>query len=716
MVAWDEYEQQKGKTTDALKGLMKLAPKTAVLIRDGKEVTVSIDDVQKGDIFAVRPGENIPVDGVVVKGNSAVNESALTGESLPVDKKPGDKVSTATINQSGYLECEATRVGEDTTLSQIIKLVSDAAATKAPIARIADKVSAVFVPAIITIAVVTTLGWLLAGAPLGSAIARGIAVLVIACPCALGLATPVAIMVGSGVGAKNGILFKTSSSLENAGKVAVVALDKTGTITKGQPKVTDVVPAEGYTRESLLQLAYDLEQKSEHPLARAVVEEAAAKGLQAEPVDDFQALPGNGLQVARNGEKLIGGSLNFLKSLGAVDSALEAKAGELAGQGKTPLVFAKDGKLAGMIAVADVIKEDSAKAIQELQNMGIEVVMVTGDNQRTAEAIGRQAGVDKVVAGVLPEGKETVIRELQKAGGLVAMVGDGINDAPALTRADIGIAIGAGADVAIDSADIVLMNSRLTDVSAAVRLSRGTVTNIHENLFWAFFYNVICIPLAAGLFSYKMNPMVGAAAMSISSFTVCMNALRLNLFKLHDAGQDKKRKNPAAAVVEKANLAPQPAGCPVPEAAGTQVTYQVKGMMCAHCEGRVKKALEGLDGVVSAKADHTAGTVVATVLKPLDYAQVQQAVAKAGYEVTGATQPAAQAAEGTTVTLKVKGMMCAHCEGRVKKALEGLEGITSAQPDHTTGTVKVTETRQVPENDIKSAILKAGYEYEGMEA
>lgn len=628
----------KGRTTDALKGLMKLAPKTAVLIRDGKEVTVSIDEVQKGDIFAVRPGENIPVDGVVVKGNSAVNESALTGESLPVDKKPGDKVSTATINQSGYLECEATRVGEDTTLSQIIKLVSDAAATKAPIARIADKVSAVFVPAIISIALVTTLGWLIAGAPLGSAIARGIAVLVIACPCALGLATPVAIMVGSGVGAKNGILFKTSSSLENAGKVAVVALDKTGTITKGQPKVTDVVPAEGYTKESLLQLAYDLEQKSEHPLAKAVVEEAEAKGLRADVVDDFQALPGNGLQVIQKGKKLIGGSLSFLKSLGALDDAMEAKGAELAGQGKTPLVFAKDGKLAGMIAVADVIKEDSAKAIKELQNMGIEVVMVTGDNQRTAEAIGRQAGVDKVVAGVLPEGKETVIRELQKAGGLVAMVGDGINDAPALTRADIGIAIGAGADVAIDSADIVLMNSRLTDVSAAVRLSRGTVTNIHENLFWAFFYNVICIPLAAGLFSYKMNPMVGAAAMSISSFTVCMNALRLNLFKLHDASHDKKRKNPAAAVVEKADLAPQPVACPVP------------------------------------------------------------------------------AADGTTVTLKVKGMMCAHCEGRVKKALEGLEGVTSAKADHTSGTVEVTETRNVPENDFKSAILKAGYEYEGKEA
>lgn len=706
----------KGRTTDALKGLMKMAPKTAVLIRDGKEVTVSIDDVQKGDIFAVRPGENIPVDGVVVKGNSAVNESALTGESLPVDKKPGDKVSTATINQSGYLECEATRVGEDTTLSQIIKLVSDAAATKAPIARIADKVSAVFVPAIISIAVLTTLGWLLAGAPLGSAIARGIAVLVIACPCALGLATPVAIMVGSGVGAKNGILFKTSSSLENAGKVAVVALDKTGTITKGQPKVTDVVPAEGYTQESLLQLAYDLEQKSEHPLARAVVEEAEAKGLQAETVDDFQALPGNGLQVVQKGKKLIGGSLSFLKSLGAVDSKLEAQAAELAGQGKTPLVFAKDGKLAGMIAVADVIKEDSAKAIKELQNMGIEVVMVTGDNQRTAEAIGRQAGVDRVVAGVLPEGKEAVIRELQKAGGLVAMVGDGINDAPALTRADIGIAIGAGADVAIDSADIVLMNSRLTDVSAAVRLSRGTVTNIHENLFWAFFYNVICIPLAAGLFSYKMNPMVGAAAMSLSSFTVCMNALRLNLFKLHDASHDKKRKNPAAAVVEKADLAPQPAGCPVPAAAGTQVTYQVKGMMCAHCEGRVKKALEELEGVVSAKADHTVGTVVATVTKPLDYAQVQQAVAKAGYEVTGEEKTADGESDGTTVTLKVKGMMCAHCEGRVKKALEGLEGVTSAKADHNSGTVEVTETRNVPENDFKSAILKAGYEYEGMEA
>ena len=706
----------KGRTTDALKGLMKMAPKTAVLIRDGKEVTVSIDDVQKGDIFAVRPGENIPVDGVVVKGNSAVNESALTGESLPVDKKPGDKVSTATINQSGYLECEATRVGEDTTLSQIIKLVSDAAATKAPIARIADKVSAVFVPAIISIAVLTTLGWLLAGTPLGSAIARGIAVLVIACPCALGLATPVAIMVGSGVGAKNGILFKTSSSLENAGKVAVVALDKTGTITKGQPKVTDVVPAEGYTQENLLQLAYDLEQKSEHPLARAVVEEAEAEGLQAETVDDFQALPGNGLQVVQKGKKLIGGSLSFLKSLGAVDSRLEAQAAELAGQGKTPLVFAKDGKLAGMIAVADVIKEDSAKAIKELQNMGIEVVMVTGDNQRTAEAIGRQAGVDRVVAGVLPEGKEAVIRELQKAGGLVAMVGDGINDAPALTRADIGIAIGAGADVAIDSADIVLMNSRLTDVSAAVRLSRGTVTNIHENLFWAFFYNVICIPLAAGLFSYKMNPMVGAAAMSLSSFTVCMNALRLNLFKLHDASHDKKRKNPAAAVVEKADLAPQPAGCPVPAAAGTQVTYQVKGMMCAHCEGRVKKALEELEGVVSAKADHTVGTVVATVTKPLDYAQVQQAVAKAGYEVTGEEKTADGESDGTTVTLKVKGMMCAHCEGRVKKALEGLEGVTSAKADHNSGTVEVTETRNVPENDFKSAILKAGYEYEGMEA
>ena len=696
----------KGRTTDALKGLMKLAPKTAVLIRDGREVTVSIDDVQKGDIFAVRPGENIPVDGVVVKGNSAVNESALTGESLPVDKKPGDKVSTATINQSGYLECEATRVGEDTTLSQIIKLVSDAAATKAPIARIADRVSAVFVPAIISIAVITTIGWLIAGAPLGQAIARGIAVLVIACPCALGLATPVAIMVGSGVGAKNGILFKTSSSLENAGKVAVVALDKTGTITKGQPKVTDVVPAEGYTKESLLQLAYDLEQKSEHPLARAVVEEAKAQGMQPEAVDAFQALPGNGLQVVRKGSKLLGGSLNFLKSQVTMDSTLEARGAELAGQGKTPLVFAKDGKLAGMIAVADVIKEDSAKAIKELQNMGIEVVMVTGDNQRTAEAIGRQAGVDRVVAGVLPEGKETVIRELQKAGGLVAMVGDGINDAPALTRADIGIAIGAGADVAIDSADIVLMNSRLTDVSAAVRLSRGTVTNIHENLFWAFFYNVICIPLAAGLFSYKMNPMVGAAAMSVSSFTVCMNALRLNLFKLHDASHDKKRKNPAAALVEKADLAPVPAACPVPAAGGTQITYQVKGMMCAHCEGRVKKALEALPGVTEARADHTKGEAAVWSAAPLAESAVREAVTKAGYEYAGI----ADAPQTEETTLTVKGMMCAHCEGRVKKALEALPGIQKAEADHTKDSVKVTYTGKLPLADVRDAISKAGYE------
>ncbi|WP_416182263.1 heavy metal translocating P-type ATPase [Acidaminococcus timonensis] len=625
----------KGRTTDALKGLMKLAPKTAVLIRDGREVTVSIDDVQKGDIFAVRPGENIPVDGVVVKGTSAVNESALTGESLPVDKKPGDKVSTATINQSGYLECEATRVGEDTTLSQIIKLVSDAAATKAPIARIADKVSAVFVPAIIGIAVLTTIGWLIAGVPASQAISYGIAVLVVACPCALGLATPVAIMVGSGVGAKNGILFKTSQSLEMAGKVNIVALDKTGTITKGQPKVTDVIPAEGYTKETLLQLAFDLEQKSEHPLARAVVEEARAQNLQAEAVDAFQALPGNGLQVVRSGSKLLGGSLTYLESLGMVGADMKARAAELAGQGKTPLLFARDGKLAGMIAVADVIKEDSARAIQELKNMGIEVVMVTGDNERTAETIGRQAGVDRVIAGVLPEGKETVIRQLQKAG-TVAMVGDGINDAPALTRADLGIAIGAGADVAIDSADIVLMNSRLTDVSAAVRLSRGTVRNIHENLFWAFFYNVLLIPCAAGLYSFKMNPMLGAAAMSISSFTVCMNALRLNLFKIHDASHDKKRENKARAMVE-------------------SETFQV---------ARPQVAADG----------------------------------------------------GHTVVLDVKGMMCAHCEAHVKKNLEALDGVISAKADHTTGRVEVRESREVPENDFKSAILKAGYEYEGIEA
>ena len=713
----------KGRTTDALKGLMKMAPKTAVLLRDGQEVTVSIDDVQIGDIFAVRPGENIPVDGVVVKGSSAVNESALTGESLPVDKNPGDKVSTATMNQSGYLECRATRVGEDTTLSQIIKLVSDAAATKAPIARIADKVSAVFVPTIIGVAVVTTLGWLFAGAPLGQAIARGIAVLVIACPCALGLATPVAIMVGSGVGAKNGILFKTSQSLEAAGKVSIVALDKTGTITKGQPKVTDIVPAPGYTKESLLQLAYDLEQKSEHPLAKAVVEEADKNGLKAETVDDFKALPGNGLEVTRGGEKLVGGSLTYLRSLRAVTQELEAKAAELASDGKTPLLFAANGKAAGLIAVADVITEDSAKAIKELQNMGITVVMLTGDNERTAEAIGRQAGVDKVVAGVLPEGKEAVIRKLQQFGS-VAMVGDGINDAPALTRADIGIAIGAGADVAIDSADIVLMNSRLSDVSAAVRLSRGTVTNIHENLFWAFFYNVICIPLAAGLFSYKMNPMVGAAAMSVSSFTVCMNALRLNLFKLHNAGHDKKRKNDAREAVLKEQLNPAPAtACPVPAAPvklqgaplpeqpaqGQTITLNVKGMMCAHCEGRVKKALEALPGVVSAAPSHEAGNAVVVTTQLLDDAAVKETIAKAGYEYLGR----AEAPKETTVTLNVKGMMCAHCEGRVKKALDALPGVVSAAPSHEAGNAVVVTTQPLDDAAVKAAITKAGYEYLG---
>lgn len=721
----------KGRTTDALKGLMKMAPKTAVLIRDGKEETVSIDDVQIGDIFAVRPGENIPVDGVVVKGNSAVNESALTGESLPVDKNPGDKVSTATINQSGYLECRATRVGEDTTLSQIIKLVSDAAATKAPIARIADKVSAIFVPAIISIAVITTIGWLIAGADLGSAIARGIAVLVIACPCALGLATPVAIMVGSGVGAKNGILFKTSASLEAAGKVNIVALDKTGTITKGEPKVTDIVPADGFTPATLLQAAYDLEQKSEHPLAKAVVEEAVKEGLNAEAVDDFKALSGNGLQAAQKGETLVGGSLKFIKSLGLVPAALEEKAHELAAVGKTPLLFAKGGKLAGMIAVADVIKEDSPKAIKELQNMGIEVVMLTGDNQRTAEAIGKQAGVDKVVAGVLPEGKEAVIRELQKAGS-VAMVGDGINDAPALTRADIGIAIGAGADVAIDSADIVLMNSKLTDVSAAVRLSRGTVKNIHENLFWAFFYNVICIPLAAGLFAFKMNPMVGAAAMSMSSFTVCMNALRLNMIDVHSTKYDKKRENKAKMIVESENLNPvkENAGAsqsnvaanPLQETSTHEINLNVKGMMCAHCEGRVKKALEALEGITEAVADHVTGTVKVQETTAVDEELIRAAITKAGYEYLGAVASQnevavspAQESSIREITLHVKGMMCAHCEARVKKNLESVDGIEEAAADHTTGKVLVKENRDVPENDLKAAVLKAGYEFEGVE-
>ena len=613
--------RSKGKTTDALKSLMKLAPQTAVLIRGGQEVTVPIAQVRRGDIFVVRPGENIPVDGVILEGESAVNESALTGESIPVDKTVGDSVSAATSNQSGFLRCEATRVGEDTTLSQIIKMVSDAAATKAPIAKVADKVSGVFVPTVILLAILTTAVWLLCGKPIGFALARGISVLVISCPCALGLATPVAIMVGNGLGAKNGILFKTAVSLEETGKTEIVALDKTGTITRGEPRVTDIVPADGLSEHDLLTLAAALEKRSEHPLARAVLHRADEEKLSIAEVSDFRVLPGNGLTATLGGEELLGGSLSFISTKAQIPSDLRMKAESLAEEGKTPLFFAKGGRLAGIIAVADVMKEDSPAAIAALRNMGIRVVMLTGDNERTARAIGHQAGVDEVIAGVLPEGKENVIRTLQKKGK-VAMVGDGINDAPALTRADIGIAIGAGTDVAIDAADVVLMKSQLSDVPAAIRLSRATLRNIHENLFWAFFYNVIGIPLAAGvwipLFGWTLNPMFGAAAMSLSSFCVVSNALRLNLFKLHDAGKDKKIKSKKHHQEENK----------------MEKTMKIEGMMCGHCEAAVKKALEAVDGVASAEVSHTNGTAVVTLSKPVDNAVLKKAVEDKDYTVT----------------------------------------------------------------------------------
>ncbi len=615
--------RSKGKTTDALKSLMKLAPKTAVLERDGQEVTVPIEQVQKDDIFLVRPGENIPVDGVVVEGSSAVNESALTGESIPVDKAPGDGVSAATVNQSGFLKCRATRVGEDTTLSQIIQMVSDAAATKAPIAKIADRVSGVFVPAVIGVALVTTLVWLLLGQTIGFALARGISVLVISCPCALGLATPVAIMVGNGMGAKSGILFKTAASLEAAGRTEIVALDKTGTITQGEPKVTDILPVQGLTETELLRLARALEQKSEHPLAKAVLQRAEEEQIPAEEVTDFQALPGNGLTARLNGAALSGGNLSFISTQAAVPQDLQAKAEALAGQGKTPLFFSQNGALLGVIAVADVIKEDSPQAVKELQNMGIRVVMLTGDNQRTAEAIGKQAGVDEVIAGVLPDGKESVIRTL-KEQGRVAMVGDGINDAPALTRADTGVAIGAGADVAIDAADVVLMKSRLSDVPAAIRLSRATLRNIHENLFWAFFYNTIGIPLAAGLFipfGLTLNPMFGAAAMSLSSFCVVSNALRLNLFNLRDARKDKPLKSKHSKQSE--------------EVTTMEKTMKIEGMMCGHCEARVKKALEALPEVSAANVSHESGTAVVTLSGSLTDEALKKAVEDQDYKVLG---------------------------------------------------------------------------------
>ena len=612
----------KGKTTDALKGLMKLAPKTAVIVRDGEEVEVSIDQVRKGDIFVVRPGENIPVDGIVLDGSSAVNESALTGESIPVDKKPGDAVSAATLNHSGFIRCEATRVGEDTTLSQIIQMVSDAAATKAPIAKIADRVSGVFVPAVIAIAVVTLIVWLVAGQTIGFALARAISVLVISCPCALGLATPVAIMVGNGMGARNGIMFKTAVSLEETGKMQIVALDKTGTITSGEPKTTDILPAEGTSEEELLTLAYALEKKSEHPLANAILETGRERGVQSDlEVTDFQAVPGGGLTGELDGSRLAGGNLKYISQTAEVTDAVRRQAEELAEEGKTPLFFAKDGKLLGIIAVADVIKEDSPQAVRELQNMGIHVVMLTGDNERTARAIGKQAGVDEVIAGVLPEGKESVIRAL-KEKGKVAMVGDGINDAPALTRADMGIAIGAGTDIAIDAADVVLMKSRLSDVPAAIRLSRATLRNIHENLFWAFFYNVIGIPLAAGvwipIFGWQLNPMFGAAAMSLSSFCVVTNALRLNWFKVHDASKDKKIKQNVKK--EKTTM---------------EKTITIEGMMCGHCEAAVKKALEELPQVSGAVVSHEKGTAVVTLNAEVADDVLKKAVEDKDYKVTG---------------------------------------------------------------------------------
>ena len=610
----------KGKTTDALKSLMKLAPQTAIVVRDGKEQEVSIEQVRQGDVFVVRPGETVPVDGVILEGTSAINEAALTGESIPVDKAEGDLVSAATLNQSGYIRCEATRVGEDTTLSQIIQMVSDAAATKAPIAKVADRVSGIFVPAVISIAIVTIAVWLLVGQSVGFALARGISVLVISCPCALGLATPVSIMVGNGMGAKNGILFKTAVSLEEAGKAQIVALDKTGTITSGEPKVTDLLPADGVTERELLEEAYALESRSEHPLARAILLRAEEEQLTAQSVSDFTALPGNGLSAVRGGKTLIGGSMKFIGGKVSVPEHLQTKAEALAEEGKTPLLFAQDDALLGIIAVADVIKEDSPQAVRELQNMGIRVVMLTGDNERTARAIGKQAGVDEVIAGVLPDGKESVIRRLKRSGK-VAMVGDGINDAPALTRADIGVAIGAGTDIAMDAADIVLMKSRLSDVPAAIRLSRATLRNIHENLFWAFIYNTIGIPLAAGvwfpLFGWKLNPMFGAAAMSLSSFCVVSNALRLNLFDLRSTKRDKKRKHSMPK-----------------EEQTMEKTMKIEGMMCGHCEARVKKCLEALPQVDAAEVSHEKGTAVVTLNAEIGNDVLKKAVEDQDYTVT----------------------------------------------------------------------------------
>lgn len=699
--------RSKGKTTDALKSLMKLAPKTATVLRDGQEVTVGVDEVEKGDIFVVRPGENIPVDGVVLEGHSAVNESALTGESIPVDKAEGDTVSAATLNQSGFIKCRATRVGEDTTLSQIIQMVSDAAATKAPIAKVADKVSGIFVPTVITIAVITAVVWLLIGQSFGYSLARGISVLVISCPCALGLATPVAIMVGNGMGAKNGILFKTAASLEEAGKMDIVALDKTGTITSGEPKVTDIIPAEGVSEDELMRLALALEQKSEHPLARAIMQRGEELGMKAPEVSSFEALPGNGVIASMGGKELATGNHKFIITKAAVTDDMRVKAEALAEQGKTPLYFAEGGALAGIIAVADVIKEDSPRAVQELRNMGIRVVMLTGDNERTAKAIGAQAGVDEVIAGVLPDGKESVIRKLMKQGK-VAMVGDGINDAPALTRADIGIAIGAGTDVAIDAADVVLMKSQLSDVPAAIRMSRATLRNIHENLFWAFFYNTIGIPIAAGCFVWAgltLNPMLGAAAMSLSSFCVVSNALRLNLFKMYNASKDKPRKHKAAAAPAEE------------EEELIEVAMRIDGMMCGHCEKTVTEALSAVEGVEDVSASAEKGLAKFKIHSDTSEQALKDAVTKAGYIFVGFGENVTACPITGTVekTVKIEGMMCEHCERAVNEALGAVAGVESVKADAKAGTAAVTMRPDTDEEAVKAAVVKAGYVFLGIE-
>ena len=701
----------KGRTTDALKSLMKIAPKTARVEREGKEILIPVEEVARGDIFLVKPGESVPVDGEIMEGETAVDESALTGESVPVDKKPGDRVSAATMNTNGFIRARALRVGEDTTFAQIISMVSDAAATKAPIARIADKVSAVFVPAVILIAILVFAVWIILGAPVSTALEYAICVLVISCPCALGLATPVAIMVGNGMGAKNGILFKTSEALENAGKIDIAVMDKTGTITEGKPQVTHVVPAEGVTEKELLEKAYTLEMKSEHPLARAVVSYGNEKGAEALPLTDFKILSGHGLEGTCHGKKLSGGSGAYISTIASMGN-MKDKAKKLAEEGMTPLFFAEEGKLLGLIAVADVIKKDSAEAIRQLKHMGIQVVMLTGDNEKTAAAMAKKAGVDHVIAGVLPDGKEAVIKKLQ-AHGRVAMVGDGINDAPALMKADRGIAIGAGTDVAIDSADIVLMNSRLTDVAAAVRLSRAALRNIHENLFWAFAYNLLLIPLAAGLYpGVQMNPMWGAAAMSLSSFTVCMNALRLNLFPVHDASHDRKKK--AKAMPDWQEISES-------SAAKTEETNSkenraevlVEGMMCENCENHVKKALESLPFIKEAKADHTTGRVSITYSSQPDEAAMKEALAKADYEYKGIIFPKEET--NMKETVKIEGMMCNHCEMAVKKALEALDGVEKADVSHEKGTAILTLNKAVADGDIKKAIEDKDYTFVGIE-